>query len=86
MTKITMADIERILVACAGSEEDIDTSVGFAERSFEEMGYDSLALMESAAVIKQEYGITIPDEDLVDVETPKALLELVEAAAAARTL
>lgn len=47
---------------------------------FEELGYDSLALMETAAAIQEEYGIVLPDEDVSEARTPRRLLGLVNGA------
>ncbi|REE96242.1 acyl carrier protein [Thermomonospora umbrina] len=79
MAEIGIDDLRRVLVECAGIELDAD----FSDRTFEELGYDSLALMETAARIKQDYGIDLPDDDVVAAETPVALLELANSVAAA---
>jgi act minimal PKS acyl carrier protein len=86
MTTMTLDDLRRILVECAGSEEGVGSPDGdLLDASFEDLGYDSLALMETAARIKQEFGVSIPDDEITEVETPRALLALVnvEIAAAA---
>ncbi|MER5203879.1 acyl carrier protein [Streptomyces sp. NPDC002825] len=77
MAALQLDDLKRILVACAGEGEDIDLSGDILDTTFEDLGYDSLALMESAARIAQEYGVDVPDDALADVETPRALLDLV---------
>ncbi|MCQ8774738.1 acyl carrier protein [Streptomyces sp. KLMMK] len=87
MAHMTVDDVRRILVECAGVDDSIDITGDISDRPFDELGYDSLALMESAAQIKQEFGVVVPDDELVEVETPRALIDLVnglvtEAAAA----
>ncbi|MGW2301900.1 acyl carrier protein [Streptomyces sp. NPDC001809] len=77
MAVLQLDDLKRILVACAGEGEEIDLSGDILDTTFEDLGYDSLALMESAARISQEYGVDVPDDALADVETPRALLDLV---------
>lgn len=77
MAKMDLEDLRRILVACAGEDDGIDLSADILDITFEELGYDSLALMESAARIKQEFGIDLLDDDVAEVETPRALLGLV---------
>lgn len=43
------------------------------------LGYDSLALIETAARLKTDHGVTIPDERLTEVGTPRELLNLINA-------
>ena len=42
------------------------------------MGADSLDVLEIVAVIEQEYGITIRDEELEQIKTTQDLITLVE--------
>lgn len=79
MAKMELEDLRRILVECSGGGEEFDLTGDVLDTSFEELGYDSLALMESAARITQEFGVSVPDEELAEVETPRALLALVNA-------
>ncbi|MFF4604066.1 acyl carrier protein [Streptomyces sp. NPDC001339] len=77
MPLMTVDDVRRILVECAGADDSIDISGDIADVPFEELGYDSLALMESAAQISQEFGVAVPDDELVEAATPKSLIDLV---------
>ncbi|GGR85878.1 MULTISPECIES: acyl carrier protein [Streptomyces] len=79
MAQLAIEDLRRILIACAGEDDSLDLTGDILDSSFEDLGYDSLALMESAARIKQEYGIDLSDDDIAEVETPRALLALVNA-------
>jgi act minimal PKS acyl carrier protein len=74
--EMTLNDLRRILVACAGGQETVPAGE-LESRNFEELGYDSLALMETAARIEQEYGVHIPDERVAELETPRELVDLV---------
>ncbi|MGH1556133.1 acyl carrier protein [Streptomyces sp. L7] len=75
---MSIADIRRILIE-RGLRRRPDPSGDISDTPFEELGYDSLALMESAARIQQDFGIRIPDDEITEVETPGALLDLVNA-------
>ncbi|MGR6974176.1 acyl carrier protein [Streptomyces cynarae] len=77
VTDLSIDDIRRILIESAGFDGAPDPATDISDIPFEELGYDSLALMESAARIQQEYGIRIPDDEITEVETPRALLDLV---------
>lgn len=83
MTTLTLDDLRRILVSCAGENDDIDINGDILDSSFQDLGYDSLALMETAARIEQEYKVDVPDDDIAAAETPRALLEIVNGAVSA---
>jgi minimal PKS acyl carrier protein len=76
MSTITIEDVHRILVESAGAAGDWEPRE-IIDESFETLGYDSLALIESAGLIKREYGVDIPDDEVTELETPRQLLDLV---------
>ena len=44
----------------------------------ENLGADSLDVVEISMAIEQEFDISIPDEDIVDLKTPKDILNYLE--------
>ncbi|MBV9446010.1 MAG: acyl carrier protein [Streptosporangiaceae bacterium] len=72
---MTIEDFRRILIACAG-ETDAIACDDFSDIPFEDLGYDSLALMESAARIEQEFGVKVPEEKMSELRTPRDAIEL----------
>jgi act minimal PKS acyl carrier protein len=79
-TVIELEDLTRLLRECAGEEEGVDLDGDVLDVSFIELGYDSLALLQVTGRIQREYGVEVPDDAVADAETPRALLELVNAA------
>lgn len=77
MTTMTTEDLRRVLIDCAGEAEQDVLAGDISDVEFEELGYDSLALMETAARIAQDYGVQIPDDQIVELRTPREVLELV---------
>jgi minimal PKS acyl carrier protein len=75
MSKMTIDDLRRVLVECAGEGDGLSGDIH--DRAFDELGYDSLALMETAARIAAEYGVAIPDEVVAELKTPREVLDLV---------
>jgi act minimal PKS acyl carrier protein len=73
---MTIDDLRTILVACAG-ESDGPLHDDIRDVDFDELGYDSLALMETAARIRSDFGVTIPDERIAELRTPREILDLV---------
>ncbi|MBF6466965.1 acyl carrier protein [Nocardia beijingensis] len=74
---MTITELRRILVDCAGGEDLAELDGDISAVEFEELGYDSLALIETAARIQRDFGVTIPEEQLVEVKTPQELVDIV---------
>ncbi|WP_327706215.1 acyl carrier protein [Streptomyces decoyicus] len=78
-TQVTLTDLTRMLRESAGEEEGVDLDGDVIDTPFIELGYDSLALLQVIGEIQREYGVEIPDDAVVDAETPRALLDLINA-------
>lgn len=79
-TQITMADVKRALEEGSGVQEGIDLDRDLAVMSFRDMGYDSLAVLETGLRLSRENDIQIDDEVFTDLETPQQLLDEVNLA------
>ncbi|MEW2353449.1 acyl carrier protein [Spirillospora sp. NPDC029432] len=77
MQLITLRELEEIMRACAGEDESAQPLEQAPDRPFDELGYDSLALLETQSRISRDYGVEIPEEDLGDAQTPRELVDLV---------
>jgi act minimal PKS acyl carrier protein len=75
--EFTLAALKLILLEGAGAEEGVDLDGDIADTPFADLGYESLALLETGSRIEREYGISLDEEALATAETPKALIELV---------
>ncbi|MFI6490856.1 acyl carrier protein [Streptomyces sp. NPDC050564] len=73
----TLDDLQRILISVAGADEGIDLDGESADTLLTDLGYDSLALLETAAVVSREYGVTLDDEAVTAVTTPRGFVGLV---------
>ncbi|WP_330256790.1 acyl carrier protein [Nocardia sp. NBC_00565] len=74
---MTITELRRILVECAGGEELAELDGDISTLDFEQLGYDSLALIETASRIQRDFGVIIPEEQLIDVKTPQELIDIV---------
>jgi act minimal PKS acyl carrier protein len=74
MARFTVDDIRRILRECAGEPDSISLEDDISAVRFEEMGYDSLAVLEMVARIQQEFLVNIPDEAVAELPTPDAVV------------
>jgi act minimal PKS acyl carrier protein len=75
----TLADLRRILLEGAGADDSLDLDGDILDREFADLGYESLALLETGGRIEREYDITLDDSVLSEARTPRALLEIVNA-------
>ena len=82
MREITGTDLGRILRECAGGPESLawdDDAV--LDTAFEELEYDSIALLEAVARIQRDYGVRVDDGAVAEAATPRDLLARVNQAA-----
>lgn len=79
MTRFTMADLVEVMRAAAGEDESVDLDGNIAEITFGELGYDSLAVMETASRVERELGVSLPEETMTTIETPTQFVDLVNA-------
>ncbi|MFE7314471.1 acyl carrier protein [Streptomyces sp. NPDC057555] len=77
MTELTIDELVEILRASAGEDEGVDLGADIGDTPFTDLGYDSLALLETAGKVQRDYGITLDDEVLAEAETPRRFLEAV---------
>ncbi|MFI8931136.1 acyl carrier protein [Streptomyces sp. NPDC053474] len=84
MTAFEIEDLVRLLRECAGEEETVDLDGDILDTTFEDLGYDSLALFNTVSRIERDYSLTLPDEVVVEARTPRHLLDLVAAGLAER--
>jgi minimal PKS acyl carrier protein len=73
----TVDDLLRILQEGAGTAEGIALAGSIVDTDFEELGYESLALLETCGRIEREYGISLDESVLADARTPGQLVDAV---------
>ncbi|HKS44421.1 MAG TPA: acyl carrier protein [Amycolatopsis sp.] len=82
---LSVDDLRRILSEAAGADDEATgLDADALDTTFEDLGYDSLALMETASRIEREYAIKLDESVLADAETPRALLVLINEQLSAR--
>lgn len=75
--EFTLEDLRRFLIEAAGADDGLTVADEAMDTEFEELGYDSLALMETASRVERTYGVSLAEEELVDARTPRELIELI---------
>ncbi|MEV0001588.1 acyl carrier protein [Micromonospora sp. NPDC050980] len=85
MSQFTIDDLKRIMRECAGEEEGAGLDGDIGEVPFEQLGYDSLALLETAARVGRELRVSLPDDLVAEVDTPAAFVAFVNGRFLAQT-
>jgi act minimal PKS acyl carrier protein len=76
MAEFTITDLASLLRQCAGEDESIDLDgQDILDMTFEDLGYDSLALHNTVNRIEREQAFRLSDEVVVEAKTPRALLD-----------
>jgi acyl carrier protein len=75
--ELTLDDLRRILRAVAGEAEGIGLDGDILDVSFTDLGYDSLALLETAGQIERERNLRLDESTITDAQTPRQLLTAV---------
>ena len=81
MHEFTIEDLKRIVREGAGEDAAaLDGDV--LDRSFQDLGYDSLAVLETVSRVSREVGVALPDELVTEADTPGRMVQLVNDAMA----
>jgi len=71
----TSDDLARILREGAGMDQGVELA---DDVTFEQIGCDSIALLETCGRIEREYGVRFEDDDIADLDTPRLLVDHVQ--------
>lgn len=74
MPQIGLSRLVEIIRECAGDSDERDLDGDILDITYQDLGYDSLALLEISAKLEQDLGVSIPEEEL---KTPRHTLHLV---------
>jgi len=85
MKQMTVPILMEILDRAGGADESVDLTTDVASRDLEELGYESLAILEAAGLIEREYGVTLDEATLSDARTPQGLVAVVNEALSVAT-
>lgn len=82
MTELTLDELRQIMTEAAGDDEAVDLAQDILDVPFADLGFDSLAMLETVTLVKRRTGVAIGDDELDEVRTPRLLLEKVNTTAA----
>lgn len=70
-------DLRRILTEGLGVDDAVDLNDDILDTEFEALGYDSLAILETAGRVEREYSVSLDESALLDALTPRMFIDLV---------
>jgi act minimal PKS acyl carrier protein len=77
MSTFNLDDLRVLMRESVGVEAGVDLDADITDIQFEELGYDSLALLELAIQVKRKYGVVIPDDEVVEMTTPRLAIQFI---------
>ena len=78
-TTISLTNLEEFLNASTGQEEPITLDRSMMDVDFDDLGVDSLAILELVDRIQEAYHLSIDDETVPELRTPRMMLDHVNA-------
>ncbi|MFI2242280.1 acyl carrier protein [Streptomyces chrestomyceticus] len=77
--QFTIEDLKCILREGSGADESVDLDGDILDTDFESLGYESLAMLETGGRIEREFKVSLDDAELAGTNTPRSLVETVNA-------
>ncbi|MEU3904808.1 acyl carrier protein [Streptomyces goshikiensis] len=77
MAEMTLNELTALLRECAGEEEGVNLEGDVLDTPFVELGYDSLAVLQTTGRIERDYGVQISDDAAAEAHTPRLLLDFI---------
>jgi act minimal PKS acyl carrier protein len=84
VNRLELNDLKTLLRECAGEEEGVDLDGEILDVPFSELGYDSLAVLQTTGRIERDFEVLLDEEAVDEAETPRAYLELINRALSER--
>ncbi len=83
MKQLELRELTALLRECAGEEDGVDLEGDVLDIPFTDLGYDSLAMLQTTGRIERDYEIAL-DEAIDSAGTLRAYLDVVNQALSAR--
>lgn len=84
MNRLELSDLTVLLRECAGQDEGVDLDGDIMDVPFVELGYDSLAMLQTTGRIERDFDLVLDEEAIDEAETPRKYLDLVNRALSER--
>jgi act minimal PKS acyl carrier protein len=85
MANFCLADLSQVITSCGGTDASADISETSLDTQLSDLGLDSLTIYEMATRLQDDYGIRITDAQIDTLDTPRAVVDLVNSELAQQT-
>jgi act minimal PKS acyl carrier protein len=82
--RLELTELTRILRECAGEEEHVDLDGDVLDLLFIDLGYDSLAVLQTTGYVERKFDVLLDEEAVDEADTPRRYLDMVNRALSAR--
>lgn len=83
MAAFTPEQLLEIMYACAGPGDHPELEGNVIDTPYEDLGFDSLSVLELATRIQQDLGVPFPDDAVAELTTPRSVIDYVNEKSAA---
>ncbi|MET9254999.1 acyl carrier protein [Streptomyces sp. NPDC048182] len=83
MADFTLNDLRTVVAACSEAADAEALEDAALDTEFADLGFDSLTVYEIVTRIQDDWEVSVPDETLDELKTPRALLDHVRGQLAA---
>ncbi|MEU6057068.1 acyl carrier protein [Streptomyces sp. NPDC047097] len=77
MARMELSDLTTLLRECGGEDETARLDGDVLDLTFTDLGYDSVAVLETTSRIERDYGLALDEEAISEADTPRKYLALV---------
>lgn len=74
---VTIKHVWTALVEGSGTDDEDALLADLEMRSFDELGYDSLAVLETGLRLRRDSGADVPDTQIANAQTAQELIDLI---------
>ncbi len=75
MADFTITEFRDVVSACFGGATGEEIKDSTLDTEFTDLGFDSLTVYEIVLRIQDDFGVSIPDEELDELRTPASLIQ-----------
>ncbi|MFF1902831.1 acyl carrier protein [Kitasatospora sp. NPDC058218] len=80
MAEMTLDELKGFLLQAMGEDDSLDLSGDILDTGLTELGFDSLAIIDTTNKVERHFGIKLPESEASDIETPRDFLDVVNRA------
>lgn len=77
MSQLTLDELKVFLLRSVGDDESIDLSGDIGTTALNDLGFDSLAVIDTTSRLEQHFKIKFSDDDASGLATPQDFLDVV---------